>query len=106
MLSKPNVKEIMPKAGNRYQAALALSKRARNIEERRVSESDTDIRDAVDLASEEIFEEKAYVKVNGEYIIEPNIEEIAIEDEKEDNMTEIDEIEEDDEDQIEETEEE
>ena len=32
MLSKPNVKEILPKVGNRYQSVLAISKRARQIE--------------------------------------------------------------------------
>ena len=31
MLSKPNVKEIMPKVGNRYQSVLAIAKRAREI---------------------------------------------------------------------------
>ncbi len=111
MLSKPNVKEIMPKAGNRYQAALALSKRARNIEERRVSEGDKDIHDAVDLAAEEIVEEKAYVKVAGEYIIEPKIEELIIEDKKENEKNNEDDkldekADEEDEDELEETEEE
>ena len=32
MLSKPNVKEIIPRVGNRYQSVLALAKRARQIE--------------------------------------------------------------------------
>lgn len=32
MLSDPNVKKIVPKVGNRYQAALAIAKRARDIE--------------------------------------------------------------------------
>lgn len=75
MLSKPNVKEIMPKVGNRYQAALAISKRARNIEDRRAAEGDRNIHDAVDLAAEEIVAGKAYVKFDGKYVIEPVIEE-------------------------------
>ena len=36
MLSKPNVKEVMPKVGNRYQSVLALAKRARQIEAERL----------------------------------------------------------------------
>ena len=32
MLSNPNVSQIIPKAGNRYESALAIAKRARNIE--------------------------------------------------------------------------
>ena len=76
MLSDPNVKKIIPKAGNRYQAALAIAKRARDIENRRVIEGDPDITDAVDIASKEIAEEKVYVKANGEYIIDPDFEKI------------------------------
>ncbi len=91
MLSKPNVKEIMPKVGNRYQAALAISKRARNIEDRRAAENDRNIHDAVDLAAEEIVSGKAYVKINGEYVIEPEIKEV-----EENNLEEL-EIQEDEE---------
>lgn len=91
MLSKPNVKEIMPKVGNRYQAALAISKRARNIEDRRVAENDRNIHDAVDLAAEEIVNGKAYVKIDGEYVIEPEIKEV-----EENNLEEL-EIQEDEE---------
>ena len=74
MLSKPNVKEIMPKAGNRYETALAISKRARDIEKRRAIEGRDDIRDSVDIAAEEIAEEKVYVKINEQYVIEPDIQ--------------------------------
>ena len=76
MLSDPNVKKIIPKAGNRYQAALAIAKRARDIENRRVIEGDPDITDAVDIAAKEIVDEKVYVKVNDKYVIEPNLEKI------------------------------
>ena len=75
MLSNPNVKQIMPKVGNRYETALAIAKRARNIERRRVLEGSTDIRDAVDIAAEEIATEKAYVRKNGQFVVEPNLEE-------------------------------
>ena len=56
MLSNPNVSEVMPKVGNRYESALAIAKRARNIEERRVAQNDPDIKDAVDIAATEITE--------------------------------------------------
>lgn len=72
MLSDPNVKKILPKVGNRYEAALAIAKRARNIENRRVMEGDPDIKDAVDIAAEEIVDEKVYVKINGKYTVEPD----------------------------------
>ena len=72
MLSDPNVKKILPKVGNRYEAALAIAKRARNIESRRVMEGDPDIKDAVDIAAEEIVDEKVYVKIDGKYTVEPN----------------------------------
>lgn len=63
MLSNPNVSEIMPKVGNRYESALAIAKRARNIEARRVAENDMDIKDAVDIAATEIVEGKVTVTV-------------------------------------------
>ena len=69
MLSDPNVKKVVPKVGNRYKAALAIAKRARDIENRRVIEGDPDIKDAVDIAATEIAEEKVYVKINGEYVV-------------------------------------
>lgn len=76
MLSDPNVKKIVPKTGNRYQASLAVAKRARDIENRRVIEADPDIKDAVDIAAKEIAEEKVYVKINGEYVIKPDLQKI------------------------------
>lgn len=63
MLSDPNVKKIVPKVGNRYEAALAIAKRARDIETRRVIEEDPDIKDAVDIAANEIVEGKVVVKI-------------------------------------------
>ena len=75
MLSNPNVSQIMPKVGNRYETALAIAKRARNIERRRVLEGSTDIRDAVDIAAEEIAQERVYVRKNGQFVVEPKLEE-------------------------------
>ncbi len=69
MLSKPNVSEIMPKVGNRYEVALAIAKRARDIEKKRTMENSSDIKDAVDIASKEIADEEVYVKKQGEYVI-------------------------------------
>lgn len=63
MLSDPNVKKIVPKVGNRYEAALAIAKRARDIETRRLIEEDPDIKDAVDIAANEIVEGKVVVKI-------------------------------------------
>lgn len=93
MLSKPNVKEILPKVGNRYQSVLALSKRARQIEEKRLKtrkdlvdrkvERDTKeykefeeecLNEAVNQASEEIAQSKIYIKIDGEYTITPESE--------------------------------
>lgn len=84
MLSKPNVKEILPKVGNRYQASIALAKRARQIEAQRSAkrkeakekgiEYHEDITDGVELAAREIDEGKIYIKINGEYTIVPESE--------------------------------
>lgn len=74
MLSDPNVKKIMPKAGNRYEAALAIAKRARDIAQKRYEEGSTDIKDPVDVASCEIAEEKVFVKKDGKYVVEPKFE--------------------------------
>ncbi|MDD3304359.1 MAG: DNA-directed RNA polymerase subunit omega [Clostridia bacterium] len=68
MLANPNISKIMPKAGNRYESALAIAKRARNIENRRLMEGDRDIHDAVDVASQEIVDGKVKVLINGEYV--------------------------------------
>lgn len=73
MLSDPNIGAIVPKVGNRYEAVLAIAKRARNIENKRVIEGDTSIKDAVDIASVEIAKEEVFVKKNGEYVIDPNL---------------------------------
>ena len=84
MLSKPNVKEIVPKVGNRYQSVIALAKRAREIETARSAkrkeckekniEFNEDMSDAVDIAAKEIAEGKVYVKVKGEYAVTPESE--------------------------------
>lgn len=73
MLSNPNVSQIIPKAGNRYESALAIAKRARSIENKRVVEGDRDITDAVDIASKEIAEGKVKVKKNGEYVVKEEV---------------------------------
>lgn len=88
MLSKPNVKEIIPKVGNRYQSVLAIAKRARKLEADRaekynqnkdkIKEGKEDyseyVFDAVDRAAKEITEGKIYVKINGEYAVTPEVE--------------------------------
>lgn len=80
MLSNPNVSQIIPKVGNRYESALAIAKRARNIENKRIIEGDTDITDAVDIAAKEIAEGKVKVKKNGEYVVKEEISDIIKED--------------------------
>ena len=88
MLSKPNVKEIIPRVGNRYQSVLALAKRARQIEADRLvkiaelKEKNKDLKDeakefvydAVNKAADEIADGKIYIKINGEYTITPESE--------------------------------
>lgn len=88
MLSKPNVKEIMPRVGNRYQSVLAIAKRARKIEAERlekynqnkdkIKEGKEDyseyVFDAVDRATKEITNGKAYIKIDGEYTVTPEVE--------------------------------
>lgn len=69
MISKPNVNELVEKAGNRYDAAIAIAKRARDIGKKRLERGDTNIKDAVDLAATEIYEEKVLVKKDGEYVL-------------------------------------
>lgn len=56
MLSSPNALDIMPKVGSRYEVALATSKRARQIADRRIKTEDLDITDPVDIASKELAE--------------------------------------------------
>ena len=88
MLSKPNVKEIVPKVGNRYQSVLAIAKRARKIEKDRlekfnqnkdrIKEGKEDyseyVFDAVDRAAKEIADGKIYIKINGKYAVTPEVE--------------------------------
>ena len=54
MLSSPNAMDIMPKVGSRYEVALAVSKRARQISDKRVETGDPDITDPVDIAAKEL----------------------------------------------------
>ena len=76
MLAKPSVNEVMPKVGTRYELAIAVAKRARQISERRIEEGDPDITDAVDIATKEIAEDKIKVQkqetevVNQDIIVE------------------------------------
>lgn len=69
MISKPNVNELVEKAGNRYDAAIAIAKRARDIGKKRLERGDANIKDTVDLAATEIYEEKVLVKKSGEYVL-------------------------------------
>ena len=61
MLAKPGVKETMGKVGTKYETAMAVAKRARQIAERRIEEGDPDITDPVDVAATEIAEDKIIV---------------------------------------------
>jgi len=77
MLAKPSVNEVMPKVGTRYELAIAVAKRARQIAERRIEQGDPDITDAVDIATREIAEDKVRVEkeaadavVNQDIIVE------------------------------------
>ena len=76
MLSKPNVNDLMEKSGNRYESVIAIAKRARQIERRRLATNDPCIDDAVDVASKEICEQKSFVKKNGEYVCPIKDEEV------------------------------
>ena len=78
MLSKPNVNELIKKAGSRYEVAIAIAKRAREIAQRRLERGDANIKDTVDLAATEIYEEKALVKKNGVYVIKNRGNELDI----------------------------
>ena len=76
MLAKPSVNEVMPKVGTRYELAVAVAKRARQIADKRIEEGDPDITDAVDIATKEIAEDKIKVEkeetgvVNQDIIVE------------------------------------
>lgn len=61
MLAKPNAKDIMPKVGTRYEVAVAVAKRARQISEERIEEGNPDISDPVDVAAKEIDSEKVKI---------------------------------------------
>ena len=61
MLSKPNVSELIDKADSRYEVALAVAKRARQISKKRLEEEDPDIKDAVDKAATEMEEGKVSI---------------------------------------------
>lgn len=81
MLSKPNVKDIMPKVGTRYEVAVAIAKRARQIADERLEEGNPDISDPVDVASKEIDSYKVkFVKEKIEEIEEVKETEIIDED--------------------------
>ena len=75
MLSSPNVNDLMEKAGNRYETALAVAKRARTIAAKRLERGDLNIKDTVDIAAEEINNGIALVKINGEYVCKKEIKE-------------------------------
>lgn len=80
MLAKPSVNDVMPKVGTRYELAIAVAKRARQISERRIEEGDPDITDAVDVATKEIHEEKVKVSKQVEEVVN---QDIIVEDELE-----------------------
>jgi DNA-directed RNA polymerase omega subunit len=61
MLSKPNVSELIDKADSRYEVALAVAKRARQISKTRLEVGDPDIKDAVDKAATEMEEGKVSI---------------------------------------------
>lgn len=61
MLAKPNAKDIMSKVGTRYEVAVAVAKRARQISEERIEEGNPDISDPVDVAAKEIDSEKVKI---------------------------------------------
>lgn len=76
MLAEPSVNDVMPKVGTRYELAIAVAKRARQIAERRIEEGDPDITDTVDIATREIAQDKIKVEkqeaevVNQDIIVE------------------------------------
>lgn len=61
MLAKPNVSELIEKADSRYEVALAVAKRARQIAKARLEEGNPDIKDPVDKAAVEL--EKGKVSI-------------------------------------------
>ena len=79
MLAKPSVNEVMPKVGTRYELAIAVAKRARQIAERRIEEGDPDITDAVDIATREIAEDKIAVEKQSAEVLN---QDVIVEDEE------------------------
>ena len=79
MLAKPSVNEVMPKVGTRYELAIAVAKRARQIAERRIEQGDPDITDAVDIATREIAEDKVKVEKESAAVVN---QDIIVEDEQ------------------------
>ena len=79
MLAKPSVNEVMPKVGTRYELAIAVAKRARQIAERRIEQGDPDITDAVDIATREIAEDKVKVEKESAAVVN---QDIIVEDEE------------------------
>ena len=79
MLAKPSVNDVMPKVGTRYEVALAVAKRARQISNKRVEEGDSDISDPVDVATKEIDSGKVTVAMNEEEQIADAIIEDVVE---------------------------
>lgn len=82
MLAKPGVKETVGKVGTRYETAVAVAKRARQIAENRLEEGDPDITDPVDVAAKQIADEQIKVKkyskevVNQDIIVEDDTNDI------------------------------
>lgn len=62
MLSSPNVSDLMDKVGNRYEVALVVATRARQIAAKRLREGSNDISDTVDTASKEIESNKIIIE--------------------------------------------
>lgn len=55
MLAKPSITELIEKTGaSRYVTTLAIAKRARQIATKRIEEDDSNIEDAVQVATMEV----------------------------------------------------
>lgn len=67
MLEKPSINELAKKTGeNRYSTALLIAKRARQIADKRTRTESEDIRDCVDIATHEVYEDKVKMTLNKE----------------------------------------
>lgn len=62
MLSDPSVNDLMAKVGNRYEVALAVATRARQIAKQRIIDDSDEISDTVDIAANELADGKIRVK--------------------------------------------